>query len=169
MDEPSHATELEIEQKHVNRIYAAFAAMVIFLCVPSAVFSVIGILLLFYVMGNAYGLRKKYGEDSLVNNHMTYLIRSFWISSLFCLIGMIAAGIYIMETFDMNEFAASMTEAVAETMNTGQMVINGDMKKLIMVSIVTLGPSVVYLVYRVAKGVSRASKGYRIADVKGWF
>lgn len=154
----------EKEQKQVNRIYAALAAMIIFSCLPLAVLQVVAILLLFYVMGSAYILRSKYGEDSLVHNHMTYLIRTFWISSLFFAIGFVAAGFYLSGKLDL-----AAIEEMSNTMLTGQFVVTENMKLLAVVSLVSMGPSMIYFIYRVAKGLSRALRGHRMGNVKEWF
>ena len=34
---------------------------------------------------------------------------------------------------------------------------------------IAIVPVVLYLLYRLSKGLSRASRGYRVADVKSWF
>lgn len=154
----------EKEQKQVNRVYAAMVAMIIFSCVPMAVLQVVAILLLFYVMFSAYSLRRKYGEESLVHNHMTYLIRTFWISSLFFAIGFIAAGFYLSGKLDL-----AAIEEMSNTMMTGQFVVTDNVKLLAVVSLVSMGPSMIYFIYRAAKGLSRALRGHRMGNVKEWF
>ena len=34
--------------------------------------------------------------------------------------------------------------------------------------LVAIGPAILYFVYRVVNGMSRAAKGYRIANPKSW-
>ncbi len=155
---------LEKEQKQVNRIYAALSAMIIFSCLPVAILQVIGIFLLFYVMIGAYVLRARYPEESLVHNHMTWLIRSFWISGLFFAAGFAACVFYLSQKVTADSLAAFESAAM-----TGTVPMTGDLRMIIAASLVTMGPSMIYFVYRAAKGLSRALKGHRMGNVKEWF
>ncbi len=162
--EDGHGAALEKEQKQVNRIYAALSAMIIFSCLPVIVLQVVGILLMFYVLIGAYALRARCPEDSFANNHMTWLIRSFWISSLFFGIGFAAAVVYLSQNLDLGSVTA-----LEDAVMSGQFVMTDGIKKLALVSLATMGPSLVYFVYRSAKGLSRALKGHRMGNVKEWF
>jgi uncharacterized membrane protein len=163
--ENSHETEIVREQKLVNRVYAAAVAMVIFSCIPSLPLQVAAFFLLLYVMSASYSLRAKYPQESLVWNHMVFLIRTFWISTLFFAIGFAVAAAYLSQRLAFNALSTMSENFVT----TGQISWNDQLRQMTVVSLVTMGPSIIYFIYRVAKGLHRALKGHRIGNIKAWF
>lgn len=127
-----------------------------------------------------YMFRSKADEKSLLDNHMTYLIRTIWIGSLFFCIGFIPGCIWFWEIGEhrlMLDYVADITGGVYldpiiaqtayEEMMTQYMTVNKSL--LIKIGIITLGPSLVYMLYRMVKGLLRGAKGYRIMNVEAWF
>lgn len=154
----------EKDQKIVNRIYAALTAALIFMCVPNQIFAVVSSVLMLYAIFAAYATRRSASPDSLSANHMTYLIRSFWASSLLFLIGFVAAGFYLGPRIAPDAWTelAAMAEA-------GQLTMTDDLRLISTVSLIALGPSLIYFIYRIASGLSRAARGHRIGNPLSWF
>jgi uncharacterized membrane protein len=168
MEEESHKTGFEKEEKQINKVYAAMAGMLIFSCVPFVLLQILAFILLLYGMMKAYRLRARSAEDSMTHNHMEFLIRTFWISSLFFLIGFAGAVVYLMKKLDLNA-VNNILNSMENGMMTGQFVLTPDIKTLAIVSVAAIGPSIVYFIYRIAKGFARSLQGYRIGNVKAWF
>ena len=133
----------------------------------------------------AYSTRKKAEENSLTENHMTYVIRSLWISALFSLITMGAASFYMLGRVDYASFEACANDiagqgaAAVQSMSSAEAYamaepcvedfINGNYSVFMISMLIAGGPVILYLGYRFLKGLSRALKGYRLADPKEWF
>jgi uncharacterized membrane protein len=171
-----HKARIEKEQKQVTRVYAAMVAMLIFSCISNPVLQVVAILLLFYVMFSAYSLRAGTPEDSMVRNHMTFLIRTFWISSLVFLVCAVPLGIWLWPKVDLNGLMALAQQAgndpaALQSMGAGQIMAAAGISPGIyrLCNLILIAPCMLYFIYRVAKGLARAMKGYRLNDVKSWF
>lgn len=159
----------------INFLYAMLIVSAVTSFVPNAFAQILSLVLLTVTLVSAYIYRSKDEEHGLVANHMTYLIGTIWISTGFAFIGMIAAiaVVYfygdhtIIHTMmaDYNNGAVP-TEAGMEAMMMNYMTANQGL--LITTSLATIGPAILYFIYRVANGLSRAAKGYRIAKPHSW-
>lgn len=167
-----HKTAIEREQRQINRVYGAMVAMLIFSCVPTEIFQVVALVLLLYAVPSAYRLRARSAGDSMAWNHMEYLIRTFWISSLICLIGLAGYVLYVLATLDaaaIDGMFNSLMTSLNDSMTTGRFVMSDGLRRQGIAALIALAPSFVYFIYRIAAGLSRAVKGHRIGDVKTWF
>ncbi len=170
------------ESTIVLRMYAAFSASLVMTFIPMAIFAGLAMVLFIGVLMAAYHLRDKAGDGGLVENHMTFIIRTIWIVSLFGVFTILAGTAYLIPLIDY----APMDPCMYKLMNALDMYgdlaameklcepdirafITANMNALITATVISGGPLVIYLVYRLAKGLSRALKGYRIQDPKGWF
>ena len=167
-----HKTVIEREQRHVNRIYGAMVAMLIFSCVPQTVFQAVALILMLYAVPGAYVLRRRFPRDSMVWNHMEYLILTFWISSLICVVGLAGYVAYVLTTLSAAEIEAtleSLMQSFADAATTGQVTLSDAVRRQGFAALAALAPSFVYFIYRIAVGLARAVKGHRIGNVKAWF
>jgi uncharacterized membrane protein len=136
----------------------------------------IGSLTLFLVaLVAAYIYRAKDKDDGLLANHMTYLIGTIWIGSTFLVIGIIIAVVWIS-----GESNNAALQDVVEQINSGLALdeallksamaqyISDNQQLLLRVTLITIGPAMVYILYRIASGLSRAVRGYRMAKPKSW-
>ncbi len=167
---------MDKEQKNIRQYYGAFAAAIVCNFVPVPIVALFGICLLLSILVGAYIFKARSKMDSLAYNHMTYLIGTIWISSLFLVLGMAAASYWVYTKGD-----HTLIQNLMESMNAGVMVTPGEMQSimqsyihanlnlLITASLATMGPAVIYIIYRTAYGASRATKGYRMARPAGWF
>lgn len=167
---------MDQEQKTIVQYYGAFAAAVLSNFIPLAVVQIFGLCLLLAILIGSYILKARSKLDSLSYNHMTYLIGTIWISSFFLVIGLCVATywVYVQGNHE-------LIQQVVNGMNAGTMygpadlqaILSGYIKQnlslLITATLSTIGPCVIYIVYRITHGLSRASKGYRIAKPAAWF
>ena len=168
---------MDKEQKNVTNVYAALTVSLLMSFVPVASAALFSLLLFLGVWITAYILRGKAETGSLTADHMSFIIRTIWITGLFSLITMGIATAYILNVYDpmvlincvgpisstdMAAIEAAVKPCIGEFMHA-------NMPYFIKGAVIAGGPLVVYMAYRLAKGISRASKGHRVGDLKSWF
>ncbi|MAF68517.1 MAG: hypothetical protein CMH25_04145 [Micavibrio sp.] len=167
---------MDKERKTVVNIYAGMIASLIFQFAPNATLQILAILGFLAVFIWCYLARSQAEKDSLVANHTTYLIRSIWIFSLLTTIGVIVCVIWLSFTVD-PELIKSLSQGYIETMSqTGvpdysedyMALIEQNLGGVLLAVLVTLGPSLIYLGYRLIKGARRGISGYRIDNPNAW-
>lgn len=166
------ADQADPEKKVTMQVYAALGATIILSVIPNALAAVLCMVLGLGVLVAAYSIRKKADDESLSDNHMTFVIRTIWIGSfLFCVTSVLAA-IYASMNLDYTalEGCAGNGAASVDALLPCLPQYIEDNQNLLINSMVYAGlPIFVYFGYRFIKGLGRASKGYRIASPKGWF
>lgn len=159
----------------INTLYFMLVLSTIFSFIPFMSAQLLSLALIIVVLFAGYYYRGRDTEDGLMYNHMTYMIGTVWIGGGFLLLGMFAAaGLVFMEGNHSVIDAALVqvdggfipTEAELTKIMTEYMMSNKDL--ILTSSLITIGPAILYFVYRVANGFSRACKGYRIANPKSW-
>lgn len=174
--------DAEIERQKILQVYAALAATLILSLVPylSAAFLSLFLGVLVLVMGYVY--RGRAEAKSLMENHMTFVIRTVWIGSLFAVICMALGAAYLLSSLD-NEplydclegfmamgndiYHPEIFKTVFSPCQDGYWAVN--MEALITGGIIVAVPPLLYFSVRLVRGLSRALKGYRLADPHSWF
>ncbi|HOO80903.1 MAG TPA: hypothetical protein PK513_00175 [Alphaproteobacteria bacterium] len=172
-------------RKSVLNLYAALGASLILSVLPSVTAAGLSLVFFLGVLIAAYHMRGKVEEHSLIENHATFIIRTLWIGAFLTLPTMGLATAYMMSGIDYAPFEvcaqALANKGVAWMESAGMMEVYGlvepcvegfitENKVLFINAVVIAGaPVVIYMTYRLIKGLSRASKGYRLAKPKGWF
>ncbi|MFK7839808.1 MAG: hypothetical protein AB8B83_05700 [Bdellovibrionales bacterium] len=178
-------TKTNPEQKILYNIYALFGVAIALSVVPMLSAAIICLLFFTVLLIAAYFIRKREDEHSLVHNHMVFIIRSLWIGALMSLITTVCASFYMLQEIDyvaFNPCAETLAgKSLEEVEAMAYMEFYGYAKPCIdafiqsnyntlMISVaIAAGPPLLYIAFRFVKGVSRAVKGYRLADVKSWF
>ncbi len=169
------------EASLICNIYAAMVVVLSIMFVPIKEIMAVSFILLILLPISLYVIRGRYEAGSLVENHMSYLIKTFWVGGLFLTIGFIIACIWFWNIGDHSQLFTFLdnhmygqygTDITAVIMAYEQMMIeymNDNISNLIFISVISLIPGVAYIIYRVAKGLTKAIKGYRIGNDKGWF
>jgi uncharacterized membrane protein len=167
------------EYKHVMQVYGALCAALVMSLIPQVLYATVALLLFTGVMTAAYIVRRQGEKDGLAENHMTFIIRTLWISSLLAAITTALAAAYVLSVYDpgpVNECAnqllnmglsdyAGMQRAVAPCLDEFLAV---NQAPFMIGTALAAGPVMLYFIYRLLKGLARAAKGYRIAHVKNW-
>ena len=173
----------DAETGKIMRVYGALAASLILLLLPHVAFCAMALLLFMGVMIVAYVMRGKADVQSLTHDHMTFIIRTIWIGSLFALVTTVIAAVYMLGYADQSPLMPCAEQA----MNAASASTPADMKQIdalmqpcvsayVSANKVVLAVSVliagllplVYFAYRLAKGLSRARRSHRIGDNKSW-
>ncbi len=167
--------ETQKQKTTINTLYIMLVLSTILSFVPYMSAQLLSLVLVVVVLAAAYFYRARDTEDGLMYNHMTYMIGTVWIGTSFLLLGMMAAGAWVFMEGD-----HSVIDSVLTRVESGYVPTEGELtaimadymmanKDLILTSsLITIGPAILYFVYRVANGFSRACKGYRIANPKSW-
>ena len=171
------------EQKTINNIYAMLCVSLILGFLPMIEAAFLAIFMFTAAIIAAYIVRNRSEEHSLTENHMTFIIRTIWIASLFGLISTALASMYLLPNYDSTSLMACMDQVVSSMGGgvTDPSQLNDHVQpcmdqfmsdnKIVFIkaTIIAAAPIVIYMGYRLAKGLSRATKGHRIGDVKNWF
>jgi uncharacterized membrane protein len=169
------------EEKTVLRVYAALSASIVMTFIPSIAFAIFSLLLFCGVLIAAYILKSKSEDESLLYNHMSYVIKTIWVGSLFATVAVVVGSFYMYNSMDhspMMPCIDSIISSGAAPMSNEylyqlfQPCIDNFMDKnlglIITIGILCAGPVIVYFVYRLAQGLSRAMKGRRMSNTKNW-
>ncbi len=168
------------EQKTITNIYALFTVSLCMTFLPMMTAAVLAFLMFTGTWIAAYVLRKKHGEDSLISNHMTYIIRTMWITALFGSITTTIACVYILGVYDpsaINACAQSILGTGGQDMAAMEAAVQPCMDEFLATNMAVFmkgtmiagAPLVIYLGFRLTKGVTRAVKGHRLGNIKSWF
>lgn len=173
------------EKKKVLNLYAALGISLMLTFVPSAIVAIVSAIFFVGVLAAAYRIRGKVDDHGLAGNHCTFIIRTIWIGSLFSLVTIALASVFMLPQIDYTPFQACADEVMgkgadyvaglsqAEIARMSEPCMddfyNANWNTIIMAGLIAGGPILIYFGMRFAKGLSRALKGYRIADPKAWF
>lgn len=170
------------EKTHILLMYVIFFLSVPLIFLPSAYASLIGFLVCVFILIGIYSVRSKAEEDSLTENHMTYLIKTFWRANLFFFYALIVSAIYLclfanydkvapcifilpdrlvdaamqMDFRSMNKLLDSCLQTFAAS----------NQKHLVVTAIIAFLPLGSYLLFRYLQGWLCAVKGKLIPDKK---
>ena len=174
----------DTQKKVILNLYAAFAVSLLLSFVPSAIVAMIALIFFVGVLIAAYVLRGKADVEDLQHNHMTYIIRTIWLSGFLGIITTTAASFYMLSGIDYSPLdpcvdliASKDPEAVAQAsaddlIHLATPCMNAFLKTnqtLLYTSAALAGaPMILYIIYRFGYGLTRAMKGYRVANVKTW-
>jgi uncharacterized membrane protein len=167
------------EHNKVIRVYAALTGGLLLSLVPQVLFAALSALFLTGAMITAYGIRRRASRDGLAANHMTYIIRTLWISSGLAVLTMSVATAYILSVYDPTPIhncvdrlmgSGGLDYAAASALIQPCMgeFLSANYPAFYIGGMIMIGPVAFYFVYRLTHGLSRALKGYRIANIKSW-
>ncbi len=171
------------EQKKIVRIYSVFGLSLVASVIPEMTAAFFSLILGIGVLITAYTVRSASAKDSLTENHMTFIIRTIWIGSFFAISSMIAAALYLFAVLDnmvlipcVERFAGTGVPVESDTAlimdmfgECFQTYWATNKQPLIIGGIIAAGPVLIYFIARFVRGITRASRGYRVANPKAWF
>lgn len=163
MTEPAAPEKRDPDQAKTLALYATFITALILQVFPMMILQILSIVLLLGAVIVIGVLRRDSASDSLLSNHATYLSRSFWMWSFMMSIGG-AIGGYLL--FTQHDFDSLMN--IARDLSENQEKSEA-FKMMSVYALASFGPGLIYLAYRLAKGLHRALHGYRLAKPKSWF
>lgn len=181
------------DHKTVMMMYGLFGTGLVLSLVPNAIAAVIVVLLLTGVLIGAYVIRGEAEPGSLKENHMTFIIRTIWIGTLFALLTTTIGTAYMMKATDyqilvnciLNDIgfnpyeymgadmqvifqkSMALSQAIADQCVPGFIEVN--MRVFFNGVLITAAPVLLYFLVRFARGFSRAQGGYRVQKPEAWF
>jgi len=179
---PRSEDDFKKQQQLVLNFYALMGAALVMSFLPFISAALLALLMFGGGLIAAYIVRGRRGGQSYAGNHLTFIIRTIWIASLFSLVTMIAATIYILTYYDPGPVQACAEQIVSAAASAPdimalQSMIQPCMDEFMRVNgqvflvggVIGIAPIVIYFVYRLSSGLSRAIKMHRIGDNKSWF
>jgi uncharacterized membrane protein len=173
------------DKRAILNLYAAFGVTLVLSVVPSVTAALVSLVFFVGVVGVAFRFLKAAEPESLMENHATFILRTIGISTLFSLITLTAGIIYMIPSIDYSAFepcanaltqkgesyaqSASFTDVYASAEPCMEDFIDMNLRILTIAALIAAVPVVPYLLMRYARGLSRAVKGYRLANPKSWF
>lgn len=154
-------------QNIITSLYIAFIIGLASNFIPSPSIQMVGGIIFLFAIPAAYILRSKNKLESYAYTHAQYLIKTFWIASLLLLIGAIIS-IFLADHTKINDVVAGMSQGMVFTQaELNAILINYAFDNIIIFG-VCIGPSLIYLGYRIIKGLIKAVNNQRIDNLKTW-
>ncbi len=177
--------EEHISKKEIRVIYISY--LVLFLSmlaafVPVSIASIFAAMICVCALAGVYSIRSNAEEDSITENHMTFLIRTFWWANLYLLISTMLAGIYLAAFADYSSLTPCVSyinNHLAAILNNGDMgriekimkpcgeaFYNGNQQHVIITLLLALAPVLTYLMYRCSLGCFFLKGGRSVPEAK---
>lgn len=166
------------EKKKILIYYGVFFASFFLTLVPVSVVSVFSLMICACAVAAIYMERARQEDDSLISNHMTFLIRSFWRGNLYLVLSSLCGLMYLLLMADYETFGACV-DAMLRAINSGSFERLGGLahacEKLFLKenadhlktsAFIAFIPIVTYLLYRCAYGWMHGTHGKLISDDK---
>ena len=174
-----HTPETAIASEMVDTSSALRCYVVMGLCVPLSAGLVPGVAAIAMVGAFisaiwAYRLRADKAPEGLVANHGSWMVRTFWISSLFFLVAIILSGSLVSANAD-PESAIAMNKAILAVPKNEVEIANAlrhfqEVNKtlILIASLVSFVPPIIFVVVRCFNGYQRAYEGLPVENLKSW-
>lgn len=164
------------DKKVVMSVYGLMIISLVLQFIPALTVQIFALCLMGIAVLAAYVFRFGIKKDSFRAGHMTYLIGTVWIGSVLLSIGITIASFWFKQTGDhtmthemMNMVMQGVEITDSAMTETFFRYMKANAKSLILIGLLTCGPAIGYIVYRLARGFSRALKSMAIDNPKSWF
>lgn len=160
----------ENDKKRALTLYAFFGASLLLGLIPQAIATVVSLVFLIISMVYAYKLRR---GDDVAANHAAFILQTIWVATIVSLLSLVAGSIYLIPNINYASFAPcdqalEAGQELLELYPCFATFIAANMNVLVLTALITAAPIALYLIVRFIRGLSRAMKGYRIANPKSW-
>ncbi|HEY8190855.1 MAG TPA: hypothetical protein VIG74_00420 [Alphaproteobacteria bacterium] len=164
-------TDTGQERKSVLKIYTAMGGMMALSLIPHVAAAIAVAFLFTGILIAARSIRKKSTPGGMAESHMTYTIRTIWISSFIGMISTALASVYVLKYYD-----PSIIHQCAEEIMNGAQNVDACIAEFIavnyntfMIGAIMAGvPVGVYFIYRFFRGLAPALQGQPIRNPKIW-
>ena len=176
--------DMRKEQKHIINLYSAFGASLLLTFVPSMMVAGIASVFMLGILIAAYIIRSRSEIGSLEQTHAIYIIRTIYIGSALMLLTIGAASAYMLPLIDhapimpCTNMLADQGVAFIQNASKGELIaylkpcvdnfVTDNKTVFINALVIAAAPVLLYFFYRLAHGLMRVIKGYRIAKPKRW-
>ncbi len=180
------------DHKKVLNLYAAYGVGLFLAFVPAVIAILTSAVFTSGTLIACYVLRGRTEKNSLLENHTTYIIRTIWIGGLITITSILTASVYMHYALDfssmqgcapnllpsvqamgnnpdMPQVMALLTEMLGHMSPCLEAFYKANIPVFYMSGAIAITPIVLYFGIRYFRGLSRASRGYRIANPLSWF
>jgi uncharacterized membrane protein len=172
------------EENRILNVYGALAFSLILMLVPHWAAALLSLIVFSGVLTVAYRLRRKAQPHGLMEDHMTFVVRTIWIGLLLTFVTTVIGGLYMLVTMDQRPLQSCAAQAAEMLLanNTPDMnALNNVMQPcltefmqvnaqvMMMALLISAILPLIYFAMRIARGMGRARGGHRIGNVKSWF
>lgn len=159
------------EQRKSVFLYGIFIVATVLSPIPPVELGLFAMLLYLCALLAAYYARIDTGEYSLLRNHATYMIRTFWLGNALMILTTIATGLYLFMELANNQLNI---EPLEPCLNNDMDVcmkpfMEANQTILIVSALIVMMPVLLYLLFRFIKGLRKALKGDLLVNEKSWF
>lgn len=159
----------------ITRCYLLLALGMPLTFLPLAQWAFVGMICLAIGVVWAYMLKKRDNPSELVANHARWMIRTFWISSLYAAIAIVLAGITVSGNADntalaqLNQLTADGSTPSEEQVRALAMQFQSDNAPLLMwATIGYLSIPILFAVLRYGRGYKLARGGNQVSNITSW-
>lgn len=172
------------DENRILTLYGALALSLILMLVPHWGAAFLSLVIFSAVLAIAYRWRRKAQPHDLMQDHMTFIVRTIWIGLLLTFVTTMAGGIYMVMVMDQRPLeTCSMQVAEMVLANNmpdigllGQMMqpcliqfLQVNQQVMMMALLIAAILPLIYFAMRLSRGINRARGGHRIGNVKSWF
>lgn len=162
---------MQQEQKTVLRVYTALAVMLVLSCIPHLAAAAAVAMLFAGILVAAHSIRSGGAPGGFTAGHMTWVIRTIWLSSFIGTITTALASVYVLKYYD----PSIIHQCVDEIMNGAKNVdtcisrfIEANYNTFVIGAILAGVPVGLYLVYRFIRGGYPALQGHSVKKPESW-
>ena len=160
------------ELKTVKKVYAALGVTLLAAFIPSTIAAIAVVLLLTGTLIAAYSIRRKSEPESLTANHMAYIIRSIWISSLVGAIATAIALVYVLSSYDPGPIQNCLNNVMGSPQGVDSCLsdfVATNKTVFIIGTIIAAIPVTGYSLWRLFNGSKAALKSVPVEKPQAWF
>lgn len=175
-------------KKQIMGLYILFGAGLLLSVVPTISAAFFSMVLILGVLIAAYVLRAGKAQDSLMRNHMTYVISTIWAGSFLAALTVIAAGLYLFYALDNAPLQPCIEAFLHMGVGPGQEMLMLDPESLFHAfqgcyddyitknfmifaigTVIAAGPVLLYFIIRYVRGLAGLLKNRNIPKPERWF
>lgn len=170
--------KLEKEQKNILAFYVVFFVSIFISFIPVNIASLFAVMICVCTLSAIYSVRSTAEEDGITENHMTYLIRTFWRANLYVLIASLGSLLYLTIfvnyitlhpclSYISDHWTYIARQGNFDTISSimkqcGSVFYSKNYHHLIIAAFIAFSPSLLYLLLRCVRGWRLIIKNERI-------
>jgi uncharacterized membrane protein len=156
------------DQYEVLGLYVAFLGALFSNFIPLVAIQMLGGILFLITIIAIYIIRWKNKNASFKHNHMDYLIKTFWVGTLVLLIGIVLS-VFFADHTPIYNVVEGIKNGLVFTKEELDIVMINYAKDNILIFGLCLSPSLLYLFYRINRGIIETINYNKIENLKNWF
>ena len=153
--------------KEIASIYVLYMVSWIMSVIPHTTTASFGTVLVFVTFISIYILRNQSKEDSIAYSHYVTMIKTTWISSLMAVVGIVIC-FFMADQSVLNNMMQSAMSGIIPSKNQMALLAENYMRTNMFLFLAVFSPMLMYLFYRLGKGLYILSQGLPITNPRSW-